>query len=217
MNNDSIETLINNVLYTAIRFSESWKELEILGLNPEESLRFLALPRLYHYNIIPYELTKLKQSFSDFIGDGKPNLLVIPHPDDPQSVHSVVAEAAIRALEPEKEWHIWYYQSPWYTMHPENVDLVISMDEEVINAKKTAAAKHRSQVSRTPYSDIVTAQASLNADVLPEQLLGYGGNEPLALGRYCELYQIRKRRYYMAHENNTELIVYSRHSLPIEN
>ena len=78
-----------------------------------------------------------------------------------------------------------------------------------------AAEKHRSQTHRTPYADIVRSQVSLNADVLPEQLLGYGRKTLLLFGKYCEVYQIRLRTFYDPGKKVSEITVYSKYPLPI--
>ncbi|MBN2030055.1 PIG-L family deacetylase [bacterium] len=215
--NQPVDQLINNILCTAIRYSEVVEEMKTLGLDPEKSLNFLALPRLYQGSIVPSEVVRFKKALSDFSNHENPNLLIIPHPADPQPVHQIVAEASLRALEPEKEWHIWYYQSPWYTIPPRDVDIVIALDEESMEAKKTAAEKHKSQTHRTPYADIVRSQVSLNADVLPEQLLGYGRKTLLLFGKYCEVYQIRLRSFYNPGKETSEINVYSKHPLPLNN
>ena len=58
--------------------------------------------------------------------------------------------------------------------------------------------------------------ASLNADVLPELLLGFGGRRPNAFGRYCEVFQMRLRSFYACEPSQNELLICSDDPLPMD-
>lgn len=213
---DTDEQKLENVLKTAIRFGESCRDAERLGLDPESCLHFLALPKLYARCITPGELTVLRNELRTVADHDRDNLVLVPHPNDPQSAHQVATEAAIRALDPEIQWHIWYYQSPWYALSLEEIDVVVSLNDEERSLKIAAAETHRSQTARTPYGAIVSAEASLNADVLPELVFGFGAERPHALGKYCEVFQMRLRTFYTCKPEETELWIYSDDHLPID-
>lgn len=204
-----------NVLKAALRYEESSREVDALHWAPDTfHLKFYPLPQLYGCRIAREEVRKFKNELSSVAKSEGTNLVLVPHPDDPQPAHQAVTEATLRALDPEIDWQIWYYQSPWYTINPHDVDVVASLDNESISAKKQGAEAHRSQTVRTPYGHIVEAEASLNADILPELVFGFGGRRPHALGRYCEVYQIRLRRYYPGDPEG--LFVYANGPLPID-
>jgi hypothetical protein len=57
--------------------------------------------------------------------------------------------------------------------------------------------------------------ASLNADILPELLLGFGGTHANAFGRYCEVFQMRLRPFYACDPAENELLIFSDDPLPI--
>jgi len=58
-----------------------------------------------------------------------------------------------------------------------------------------------------PYASVlVMSGASLNADVLPELLLGFGGRRPNAFGKYCEVFQMRLRSFYACEPSPNDLL-----------
>ncbi len=197
-----------NMLKAALRFREIRAEGRALHLNPDRDVRFLAYSNLYNRRITLGELRDLHRNLVDAAVPGKKNLLLVPHPDDPQPAHQVVTEASIRALGTEVDWDVWYYQSPWFTINPALVDVIISLNEADIGEKKNAVSKHGTQTKRTPYVDYAQAQARLLADVLPELVLGFGCKGVNAFGNYCEIYQKRLPRFYSDGET-TGVAVYS--------
>lgn len=213
---ESDQKKLENIIRTAIRFGESSREVETLGLSRPSALRFLALPRLYSGCICPGELVRLRNELNQAADQGACNLLLVPHPDDPQPAHQVVTEAALRALDPALQWHIWYYQSPWYRMSPYAIDVIVPLNDEELYRQRAAAETHRSQTIRTPYGKYVMSGASLNADVLPELLLGFGGRRPNAFGRYCEVFQMRLRSFYACEPSPNDLLFCSDDPLLID-
>ncbi|MFC1596797.1 PIG-L deacetylase family protein [Planctomycetota bacterium] len=213
---DEEDQKLKNIIRTAIRYGESRRDCDVLGLDPRRTLRFLALPILYDRRICPRELTRLRRELYTAADYEKANLVLVPHPDDPQPAHQVVTEAAIRALDPEIEWHIWYYQSPWHTIPPHAIDVVVSLNNQELYRKRAAAEAHQSQIDRTPYGEIVLAEASLNADVLPELVLGFGAKCAHALGKYCEVFQTRLGQFYTGTAVEGELLICSDERLPID-
>ncbi len=213
---DSDQAKLENIIRTAIRFGESSREVETLGLPDPSALRFLALPRLYSKCIHPKELVRLRQELNQAADQADWNLLLVPHPDDPQPAHQAVTEAALRALDPALKWHIWYYSSPWYRMPPHAIDAIVPLNDEELYRKRAAAETHRSQTIRTPYGKYVMSGASLNADILPELLLGFGGTHANAFGRYCEVFQMRLRPFYACDPAEDELLICSDDPLPID-
>lgn len=73
---ESDQKKLENIIRTAIRFGESSREVETLGLSPSSALRFLALPRLYAKCICPGELVRLRQELSQAADQGAGNLLL---------------------------------------------------------------------------------------------------------------------------------------------
>ncbi len=213
---DSDELKLENILKTAIRFGESYRDAEVLGLKPASCLHFLAFPQLYSRRITPEELTRLRDEFNAVADKQGKNLVLVPHPEDRQPAHQIATEVALRALDPQIRWHIWYYQSPWYGISPEAIDVVVSLNDAELHLKRAAAETHRSQTARTPYGEIVSVVGSLNADVLPELVLGFGTKQPYALGKYCELFQIRLRGFYADEAQDTGLLLYSDDHLAID-
>ena len=207
---------LDNVIRTAIRFGESCREVETLGLRAASALRFLALPRLYSKCICTAELVRLREQLSQAADPEECNLLLVPHPDDPQPAHQAVTEAALRALDPALKWHIWYYQSPWYRMPPCAIDAIVPLNDEELYRKRAAAETHRSQTIRTPYGKYAMSGASLNADILPELLLGFGSRRPNAFGKYCEVFQMRLPSFYACNSEPPELVICSDDPLPID-
>ena len=207
---------LDNVIKAAIRCGESRRELDALGLTEPSALRFLALPRLYTKCIYPEELVRFRRELNDAADPEACNLLLVPHPDDPQLAHQAVTEAALRALDPAYEWHIWYYPSPWYRIPPTAIDVIVPLNDEELYRKRAAAETHRSQTVRTPYGKFVMSVAGLNADVLPELLLGFGSRRPHAFGRNCEVFQMRMRPFYACDPAQTDLLVCSDERLPMD-
>ncbi|MBD3392310.1 MAG: hypothetical protein GF418_09600 [Chitinivibrionales bacterium] len=208
-NSASDKQKAENLLKTAIRFSESWREAEQLGLNPPDSLRFLALPHLYRRQITPVELERVAQEFETCARNARKPLLLTPHPSDPQAAHRASTEAALRALNPSLEYTVWYYQSPWHSTLPEEIDVVVSLSDDELQAKINGARQHESQTERTPYDSLVSAQARINADKLPEMLLGYGKTYHSAFGNNSEVYQMRLREFYAPDAESGRVIVYT--------
>ena len=213
---ESDQQKLENIIRTAIRFGESSREVETLGLSDPSALRFLALPRLYSGCICPGELVRLRNELNQAADQGEGNLLLVPHPDDPQPAHQAVTEAALRALDPALKWHIWYYQSPWYRMSPYAIDAIVPLNDEELYRKRAAAETHRSQTIRTPYGKYVMSGASLNADILPELLLGFGGKHLNVFGKYCEVFQMRLRPFYTCDQTPPDLLICSDEPLPID-
>ncbi|NLF72111.1 MAG: hypothetical protein GX575_24020 [Candidatus Anammoximicrobium sp.] len=203
------QTKLENVVRTAIRFGESSREVETLGLTHPAALRFLALPRLYFKCLCPAELVRLREELNQAADPTNGNLLLVPHPDDPQPAHQAVTEAALRALDPALNWHIWYYPSPWYRMPPCTIDAIVPLNDEELYRKRAAAETHRSQTIRTPYGKYVMSGASMNADILPELLLGFGGRSTNAFGKYCEVFQMRLPAFYSCQPTQGELLICS--------
>ena len=201
---DSDRDRAENVLKTAIRFSETRDELEALRLD-RGRLEFLALPHLYNRVIVRDELVSVQHAMQRASAAGENCLILLPHPDDPQPAHQAVTEAAMRAIGTDVDWTIWYYQTPWFTMRPTDIDVIVPMDFRDLGAKKEGARKHESQGKRTPYVDFVESSARIMADVVPEVLLGFGGKRFRVFGEYCEVYGVRMGSFYGAGER----IVYS--------
>jgi LmbE family N-acetylglucosaminyl deacetylase len=185
-----------NLLKASLRFLEVRAEAAALQLDPDRDVRFLAYPGIYRRRIQSRELTDLHRHLVDAASPGGRNLLMVPHPEDPQPAHQVVTEASIRALGTDLEWDIWYYQSPWFTIDPHLVDVVVSLDYADIGMKQNAVSKHTTQIKRSPYVDYAQAQARLLAGVLPEEILGFGSKEMNAFGKYCEIFQKRMPAFY---------------------
>ncbi|NLF68897.1 MAG: hypothetical protein GX575_07560 [Candidatus Anammoximicrobium sp.] len=213
---ESDQKKLENIIRTAIRFGECCREVETLGLPPASALRFLALPRLYSKCICPGELVRLRHELSQAADEGECNLLLVPHPDDPQPAHQAVTEATLRALDPALKWHIWYYPSPWYRMPPCAIDAIVPLNDEELYRKRAAAETHRSQTIRTPYGKYVMSGASLNADILPELLLGFGGRCTNAFGKYCEVFQMRLPSFYTCSQGQSDLVICADDILPID-
>ena len=193
---ESDAVAFRNLLKAALRYLEVRAEAAALQLDPDGDVRFLAYPGLYRRRIESRELGDLHRNLADAASPGGRNLLMVPHPEDPQPAHQIVTEAAIRALGTDFEWDIWYYQSPWFTIDPHLVDVVVSLDYADIGVKQNAVSKHATQTKRSPYVDYTQAQARLLAGVLPEEILGFGSKEMNAFGKYCEVFQKRMPSFY---------------------
>ncbi|MFC1805513.1 hypothetical protein ACFL09_00855 [Planctomycetota bacterium] len=113
------------------------------------------------------------------------------------------------------EWHVWYYETPWFSIPPGDIDVVVPLGHRDIGVKKEAASQHRSQTDRTPYTELVEVQGKKNADILPELLLGHHHGRLLrAFGMYCEVYQMRLPEFYA--DDSGAVVVYSNNPLPYE-
>lgn len=158
----------------------------------------------------------LRSLLEEIRATGQRNLMIVPHPHDLQSAHKAATEITLAALCPNGggedgecghiDWDVWYYQSPWFTIPAGDIDVVVSLDEADMATKKAAAAQHKSQLDRTPYTDFVESAGHINADLLPELLLGFGLAKFQQFGSYCEVYQTRMREFY--HPDEPDVVVY---------
>jgi hypothetical protein len=73
-----------------------------------------------------------------------------------------------------KNADVWLYESPWIDLDNTEVNVLLPLDKHAMFAKCQAMAMHRSQESRTRYTDVARGKSRYRAEVLPELLFGHG-------------------------------------------
>lgn len=117
-------------------------------------------------------------------------LFLIPHHRDEHETHRRVAQLVLKFLRAchEKEEcerksyeqacakaEVWAYESPWVSLEPNDINVILPLDKHAIFAKCQAIAMHQSQEVRTRYSDIARTQGRHHAETLPELVFGFAG------------------------------------------
>lgn len=113
--------------------------------------------------------------------EGRRFTVLIPPFADEHPTHRWVRELVLRVLSLEEEYRtsdlcdVWVYESPWASLSPGNIDIILPLDKHAIFAKCQAIAMHQSQEVRTRYSEVARSQARRQAEVLPEEVFAFGG------------------------------------------
>ncbi|OHB81777.1 MAG: hypothetical protein A2V98_04485 [Planctomycetes bacterium RBG_16_64_12] len=108
----------------------------------------------------------------------RPFTLLIPPFEDLHPTHRWVRELVLRILRREAEYRaadVWVYESPWASLSPGNIDIILPLDKHAIFAKCQAISMHQSQEVRTHYTEVARTQARCKAEVVPEELFSFGG------------------------------------------
>ncbi|NDV65939.1 glucosamine-6-phosphate deaminase [Bacteroides sp. 224] len=129
----------------------------------------IPLNRCHFLDLPFYETGKIQKSpiseadvniILDLIREIKPHqIFVAGDLADPHGTHRVCLDAALAAIDVEKEagaeWlkecRIWMYRGAWAEWEIENIEMAVPISPEELRAKRNSILKHQSQMESAPF------------------------------------------------------------------
>ncbi len=174
-----------------IRRHEAEEEAKILSFIPH----FMNLKIYDERTLLDEDRKRFLEELKKVHSEGKRHLIIYPSINDAHQTHILCMQLALDVVESNypKAYEKWAYESPWARIHG-RADIIIPLSEETLRKKVEATQVHRSQVSRTPYGDLVEGIAIRNAAVLSELLGTFSPEKAYSLGKYAEVLTKRSDR-----------------------
>ncbi|EKE14547.1 MAG: hypothetical protein ACD_12C00436G0002 [uncultured bacterium] len=129
-----------------------------------------------------------KEIIINLLKNERPDIIFLPPEYDAHSTHQKVNKLITQTIKQISLEEIWYYET-WTPLLKPN--FIFFFDDELMEIKKTAIAKHKSQIERL---DFIKAAVGLNSfrAAIGQELLGDFGSKYYNNQKYGEAFFIEK-------------------------